>query len=66
MLLPTEKAYTHLRTYSEKVYEALKQLHSFGYVHGDVRLPNVCFNENFDAVLIDLERCTYAYDCVCK
>ena len=51
------QASKYLRTVSEKIYTALVELHSFGYAHGDVRLPNVCFNSNYDAVLIDMERC---------
>ena len=40
-----------------KIDVALKELHSFGFSHGDVRLPNVCFDNDFNAVLIDMDRC---------
>ncbi len=39
--------------------EALKELHDTGYAHGDVRLPNICFQcdrEDYIVVLIDLDR----------
>ena len=37
---------------------ALEALHECGLAHNDVRLPNVCFNERFQPVLIDLDRCS--------
>ena len=40
-----------------KIKQALQSLHSLGWTHQDVRLPNICFSENFDAVFIDLDRC---------
>ena len=55
--LEGEQACKVLRTLSEKIFTALEELHNFGYGHGDVRLPNVCFNSEYDAVLIDMERC---------
>lgn len=39
----------------ELIKEALDEIHGDGYVHYDVRLPNICFSQNFQAVLIDLE-----------
>ena len=56
--LEEAQALKYLRTLTKKVRTALEELHEFGFGHGDVRLPNVCFNSNFDAVLIDMERCT--------
>lgn len=50
------QASKYLRTVLEKIYTAVVELHSFGYAYGDVWLPNVCFNSNYDAVLIDTER----------
>lgn len=38
-----------------KINDVIKQLHSVGFSHGDLRLPNICFNENYDPVLIDLD-----------
>ena len=40
--------------------KALEELHLFGLAHYDIRLPNICFNENYEAVLIDLEFSQYA------
>ena len=46
-----------LKTFVEKVDLALTELHNMGIAHSDVRLPNICFNHQYDAVLIDMERC---------
>jgi len=56
--LEEEQACKYLRTLSERICAAFEELHRFGYAHSDVRLPNVGFNVNCDAVLIDMERCT--------
>ena len=56
--LKEQQACKYLKTLSEKICAALEELHRFGYAHSDVRLANVCFNSNYDAVLIDMERCT--------
>ena len=56
--LEEDQACKYLRTLSQKICAALEELHGFGYAHGDVRLPNVCFNSHYDAVLIDMDRCT--------
>ena len=45
-----------LRTLSEKIKAALDELHGHGFTHNDVRLPNICFSDQLDAVLIDLDR----------
>ena len=45
-----------LQTLSEKIKAALDELHEQGFMHCDVRLPNICFNEQLDAVLIDVDR----------
>uniref|UniRef100_A0A1X7TF44 Protein kinase domain-containing protein n=1 Tax=Amphimedon queenslandica TaxID=400682 RepID=A0A1X7TF44_AMPQE len=42
------------------IKEALKELHSCGLRHNDLRLPNVCFNSEYEAILIDLDACTPA------
>ena len=34
---------------------ALDELHGYGFAHNDVRLPNVCFGDSYEAVLIDLD-----------
>ena len=36
---------------------ALDEFHSYGYSHNDVRLPNIAFSENYEAVLMNLDRC---------
>ena len=55
--LEEDQAYRYMKTLTVKIFDALKELHKFGYAHCDVRLPNVCFNSAHDAVLIDVERC---------
>ena len=56
--LEEDQACNYLRTLSQKVCAALEELHGIGYAHGDLRLPNVCFSSVYDAVLIDMDRCT--------
>ena len=41
----------------ESIKVALDELHELKLSHNDVRLPNICFNQQFEAVLIDLDRC---------
>ena len=39
-----------------KVNEVIQSIHFHaGYMHNDLRLPNICFDENFNPVLIDLD-----------
>lgn len=45
-----------MKSFAETVTKAIQQLHGHGFVHADIRLPNICFNERFEAVLIDLDR----------
>ena len=45
-----------MKSFAETAAEAIQQLHGLGYTHGDIRLPNICFNEQFEAVLIDFDR----------
>ena len=60
--LTTEKAYMCLRDLVENMHLALEAYHGAGLAHLDVRLENVCFNENFQPVLIDLDRsCRLSY-----
>jgi len=47
-----------LYTLLMKINTALEQLHQFEFAHNDVRLENICFSKELDAVFIDLERCT--------
>ena len=53
--LDEEAARKCLRTFTEKVHDALEELHKFGFAHSDVRLPNICFDQEENAVLIDLQ-----------
>ena len=46
-----------LQDFVSSLMKALKELHSFGLAHYDVRLPNICFNKSYEAVLIDLDFC---------
>ena len=41
------------------IRKALQELHSYGFAHMDVRLPNICFDANYCPVLIDLTNCLY-------
>ena len=41
---------------NRKIKAALEELHEQGFMHCDVRLPNICFNEQLAAVLIDVDR----------
>ena len=56
--LTAEDAGKCLYTLLMKINTALEQLHRFGFAHNDVRLENICFSKELNAVLIDLERCT--------
>jgi len=39
-----------------KVHKAIDNFFTdYGLQHGDLRLPNICFNDHFDVVLIDLD-----------
>ena len=45
-----------MKGFVKSAIEAIKQLHRHGYVHNDLRLPNMCFDETFQVVLIDFDR----------
>ena len=47
---------------SKKIKLALDELHSYECSHNDVRLPNIAFIENYEAELVDLDRCYYPCD----
>ena len=53
------KARQCLRTLVMKIVDALTELHSIGLAHTDIRLPNICFNRAYDAILIDMDRCVF-------
>ena len=44
-----------LKEFVKSLMEALKELHGLGQAHYDVLLPNICFNEIYEAVLIDVD-----------
>lgn len=52
---------THSIKFS-KMEVALEEIHHHGFTHNDVRLDNVCFNDDYEAVLIDLDRCVLSSD----
>ena len=41
----------------EKLVPAIKDLHLAGWAHQDIRLPNICFDDSFEPIFIDLDRC---------
>ena len=45
-------------SFISSVNTALSDLHNTGFAHNDVQLENICFFENYEAVLIDLDRAT--------
>ena len=60
-----------LRTQVMKIDDALTELHGIRLAHTDIRLPNVCFNRAYDAILIDVDRCVFwngypALACSCR
>ena len=45
-----------LENFIEQAVKALTELHEIGYAHCDVRLPNFCFSNEYEAMLIDFDR----------
>ena len=41
----------------QKAHTAIQALHHLGWSHQDVRLPNICFDDEYNAVLVDVDRC---------
>ena len=41
-----------------KVTEAIEKIHFAGYMHKDLRLANICFDSNFDPILIGFDLST--------
>ena len=56
-LKPTE-ANACLRNFIMEVHSAIQEIHSVQYAHMDIRLQNICINEQYHAVLIDVDRVT--------
>lgn len=55
--LTDQEARSCLHDFYLKASQAIQQLHEeLEVVHMDIHLENICFNEAFEAVLIDLER----------
>ena len=51
-----------LRCFAISLYRAIEEIHSHGYAHQDVRLPNICFDFNREecyVVLIDLDQADF-------
>lgn len=55
--LTRQNALSCLKALIRTLKQALDELHSENISHNDLRLPNICFNEQYEAVLIDLDRC---------
>ena len=53
--LDVNEASQCMKDFAETATIAIQQLHGHGYIHGDIRLPNICFSRTFKAVLIDLD-----------
>ena len=45
-----------MQSFAQTTVIAIKQLHQLGFAHGDIHLPNICFNADYEAVLIDFDR----------
>ncbi len=60
--LSRELARLYVRDLAFSVWLALCEFHSFGYAHLDVRLENICYNDNNEAVLIDLDHAVNVND----
>ena len=57
--LKVEDARQYLGYLVTEIRECIVQLHSIGLSHNDVRLENICFNGEYKAVFIDMDRCCY-------
>ena len=44
-----------------QLVQVVKSLHTSGWAHQDIRLENICFDETFRPVFIDLDRCKAAH-----
>lgn len=57
--LTRPEAKTHIVPFVRTVVRAIQELHRFNTAHLDIRLENICFNANLEAILIDIDRsCT--------
>jgi hypothetical protein len=56
--LSTTESKSCLRMLILEVSEALQRMHQSGIAHNDIRLPNICFNDLYKPVFIDIDRAT--------
>ena len=54
--LTVEEASLCLHDLLKGLAQAIQEFHQHGFAHQDIRLENVCFNEQYEPVLIDLDR----------
>ena len=54
--LTVENVSKCLKEFIQSLKEAITEFHEAGFAHLDIRLENVCFNGQCEAVLIDLDR----------
>jgi len=54
--LTVDEASLCLRDLLKGLAQAIQEFHQNGFAHQDIRLENVCFNEQYEPVLIDLDR----------
>ena len=60
--LSEDEAVSCLSDLVPKIKAALDELHSCGFAHNDVRLPNICFSDSCEPVFIDLDESSSAKD----
>ena len=53
--MTNEEAFKCLKALISSIKFALDGLHKLGLSHNDVRLPNICFNEQYNSILIDIQ-----------
>ena len=53
--LKRAEAQSCLQDFVSQVMVALQEFHKLKLAHYDIRLPNFCFNENFEVVIIDVD-----------
>ena len=60
--LSREEARECLKCLVKEIRECIEELHRIGVTHNDLRLENICFNDQYKAVLIDMDRCYSSSD----